>query len=81
MSMTDDTYERLLLFLTEEDELVPALDQDTVNGMVVEAASLLSDLRAASGDLAGAAIWQQIAVDSGQVHDDVELDETSRKTR
>jgi len=79
--MTEDEFERLLLFLADEETSGPTPDADTVNELVVEAASLLSDLRMAADDLAGAATWQQIAVESGRVQSDAELDEEFRRTR
>ncbi|MGI5506559.1 hypothetical protein [Lentzea sp. CA-135723] len=65
MTMRDETYERLLDFLATDDELAAGLDEDLVDSMVAETASLLSDLRVAADDLAGAAAWRQVAVDSG----------------
>jgi hypothetical protein len=44
--------------------------------MVAETASLLSDLRVAADDLAGAAAWRQVAVDSGHPLPSGSLDES-----
>jgi len=65
--MSDDAYERLLNFLASNDEPVSSLDEEVVEQMVTDAASLLSDLRSSADDLAGAAVWKQVAVDTSQL--------------
>jgi hypothetical protein len=64
--MHDDSLERLLDLLANDTETAPPPDEDVLDGMVVEAAGLLSDLSAAADDLPGAAIWRQVADESGQ---------------
>jgi hypothetical protein len=77
----DDAYERLLFFLADDEGYAPELDEDLLNEMVADAASLLSDLRAATDDLADAAVWRQVAVDAGHAQGNVELDEESHRSR
>lgn len=67
MAMTDEVYEQLLILLAaDESQEALSIDEGEIEDMVVEAASLVADIRMASGDMAGAAVWRQVIDDSSR---------------
>jgi hypothetical protein len=64
--VTVDYYERLLEFLAFGDAKHDSRQvDDDLDQVVAETAYLMADLRAASGDRVGSAVWQQVANSSG----------------
>lgn len=64
--MASDEFDRLLDFLALGDEDDKPPPGEEVDAMVAESAVILSGLRKAAGDIAGAVVWQQVAEDAAR---------------